>query len=51
MTDKEIAVSILKGFGIFGLGNAFINDSERELQMAGCALQQFAVLSTVRLKI
>lgn len=39
MTDKEIAVSILKGFGVFGLGNAFINDSERELQMAGAQLR------------
>lgn len=44
MTDKEIAVSILKGFGVFGLGNAFINDSERELQMAGAQLRSSRVV-------
>ena len=44
MTDKEITVSILKGFGVFGLGNAFINDSERELQMAGAQLRSSRVV-------
>ena len=44
MTDKEIAVSILKGFGVFGLGNAFIDDSERELQMAGAQLRSSRVV-------
>ena len=44
MTDKEIAVSILKGFGIFGLVNAFIADSERELQMAGAQLRSSRVV-------
>lgn len=44
MTDKGIAVSILKGFGVFGLGNAFINDSERELQMAGAQLRSSRVV-------
>lgn len=44
MTDKEIAVSLLKGFGVFGLGNAFINDSERELQMAGAQLRSSRVV-------
>lgn len=44
MTDKEVAVSILKGFGIFGLGKAFIDSSERELEMAGAQLRSSRVV-------
>ena len=44
MTDKEIAVSLLKGFGVFGLGKAFIDSAERELQMAGAQLRSSRVV-------